>query len=767
MTTKCTLCDLSVGQKGIVDGLQIFCCYGCQAVYSILHTKNQLEGALESPLFQQAVQAGLISNPELLERMAQKKDVQNTQWERWHLEIGDMWCPSCAEVIRLVLLQEQGIRHCVIDYATDLAVIEFSPLHLSKETVAAKIRGLGYSTADLNEGKPVNRPLLLRFGIAAFCSLNIMMFSYPLYATYFWEGGGFGPLFAWLSLLFAVPVATYCAWPIYRRFWNSFRVGLFGMEALVVLGMLAACGLSMHELINGGTRVYFDSMSVIAVFMLLGKMIESKAKFSAKEMLLRLSRSVPKRGRKRWMDGTIQFVLVKEIALGDVLLAYAGERIVLDGIVIEGEGSCDESVMTGESTPIGKREGSKVLSGSILKNGNVAYKVVASADQSALQKIIEIVEGGLAYKAPYVRAADVIVRWFVPVIVCVAVLAGMFAWLAGVGHEEAWLRVVSVLLISCPCALGIAAPLAEAHLMSGLARSGAIVRNRGCLQVLGKETLYVFDKTGTVTEGKFRVLSGLDEVKNVELLKGLAEKSIHPVACAIAEAIEVKGKGFDKIEEVAGQGMRGFVDGREWRLGSAAFVGKSCKNDKTTVYFARDGHLLGEIVLGDQVREEIPDLIGDLRETLLLSGDRNEVVACVAKKCGFKTWKGECSPLEKRHIIEELRREGKIVCMVGDGINDAPALTAAHVGISVVNASDLSIQVSDVLLTTDKLDVLPELHRLTRKGRAIIGQNLFWAFFYNGIGVALACFGLLSPLFAAFAMVASSLMVVLNAQRVR
>ncbi len=785
----CRLCQLPLPPIPVVDQGNGFCCTGCHAVFNILSARQQLDRCQEHPLFQQALRSGLISNPALLETSIEKKETDGSSIDKLHFEVLDMWCPSCAEVIRLVLMQEKGVRRCVIDYATDLAMIEFTPRIIGRESLIAIVHSLGYKTASLEnrEKKEISFALYLRFIVAAFFSLNIMMFAYPLYATYFdAEEQGVGRLFAWLSFWAALPVLTYSAWPIARRAWTSLLVGLPGMELLVMIGVCSAFGLSFYELLQGGDRVYFDSMTVIITFVLLGKIIETKAKFSAQDSLFRLNRALPRRGRKRFESGECCFVSIKDLAVGDTIVAYAGERIILDGIVKEGHGMCDESLMTGEALPVFKEINASVLGGTILQSGWIAYQMTVTAEASALQLIVQMIERDIGGKSQYVRAADRIVRWFVPMIVAIAFAAGAAVWMMGLEdkglsvQQTAMIRMVSILLISCPCAIGIAAPLAESYLMQQLSACGVIVRNRGCLAFLGKESVFVFDKTGTVTEGRFALMRGCESLthQHMSILKALAMHSNHPIAQAISKEIMVEAAVLLNIEECIGAGMRGWHQGERYLLGSEGLlksqgilveVPSESIGIVSKVYFAEGARLLTQLELGDRIKPNAAEAISQLApaKTVLLSGDAYQVVDAVSKVCGFTDYKGICTPLMKKEYIEELRSRGEIVCMVGDGINDAPALTQAQVGISVVSATDMSIQVSDLLLTHDRLDIIHRLRQLAQKGRRIIQQNLFWAFFYNIFGIGLAVFGQLSPIFAAFAMTASSLIVLLNARRMR
>lgn len=790
---ECALCHSIVTkhQHRMEEEDSIFCCKGCQIVYQILKAQGALEGFQNHPVYRQALQAGLITNPDLHFAKDEEKKIPEEDFQKLHLSIQNMWCPSCAQVIHLILLREKGVRQCVVDYSTDLASIEFTPRLISKEKILRVIQQLGYQPNFLQDPrqKAISRSLMLRFIVATFFSLNVMMFAYPIYATYF-DGGdaeGYAKLFAWLSLIGSLPVLLYSAWPIWHRFYIGLKVGIWGMETLVCIGVAAATGLSIYELLRGSPYVYFDSVTVIIMFVLLGKMIESKAKFSAKDALVKLSLALPRKGRKRLETGEEAFVAIKQILPGDLLIVRMGEKIVLDGCVEEGAGACDESLMTGESLPVTKQKGSLVLAGTILQQGHLVIKVSSSLEETTLQRIIDMVSQEIEHKSKYVRATDQIVKWFVPIVFGLALLTGLVCFFGGIRDgaqtvlQTAIIRAVSVLLISCPCAIGIAVPLAESYLLNALAKLGILVRNRGCLAFLGKETLFVFDKTGTVTEGQFSVCAGLESLtfEEKKVLKGLVAQSMHPIAVALQMSLLCPASHFDKIEEIVGRGIQGDLGNEKYYLGSAAFFAhlkinvplQIAKNDSsilTTVYFARGERCLTAIVLGDQLRAGVKEFIRHLSpiKTLLVSGDAEAPVAKVAAVCQIAQWKSGYHPFQKKILIDDLRKEGEVIAMLGDGMNDAPALTAAHIGIAVVSASDISIQVSDLLLTTNSFQALSLLRKLAVKGRKIMKQNLFWAFFYNCVGLGIAAAGWLTPLFAAFAMVISSLIVLLNAQRI-
>ncbi len=757
LTTTCALCELAVGSTPVCDEELSFCCHGCHTVYQILKRAGKLEDVGESPLFQQAVKSGLISNPDLLEQLRNKPKPKELQ--RLTFEVGEMWCPSCAEIIRLYSLQQEGVFSCVVDYATDLASIEFDPQVVGRERLFSLIRGLGYEPCllDSKQGNQISRSLLLRFGVAAFCLLNIMMFSYPLYAGDRTVEGAL--LFAQLSGVAALPVVTYCLWPILKRFFASLQVGLFGMETLVVLGVGSAFGLSIHHLSMGSIDVYFDSMAAIVTLVLLGKMIEARAKFSARDTLTSLTRALPRRGRRG-----DEWVAVKDLAVGDLIRVCAGEKVVLDGVVVEGSGICDESLMTGEPLPHTKAPGDALLAGSLLVEGGLVFRVVREEKESTLSQIVGQVERGLDHKPAYIRAVDPLIRWIVPVLVLLA---------ASVGYVTGDpIRAITLLLISCPCAIGIAAPLAESLTMSAMAKTGAIIRNRGVLRLLGRETISVFDKTGTVTYGRFELLSEIPS--HHAILKALCNATNHPISQTIARSIQEEPEELDHIRIVLGKGMEGTKKGHRYYFGSADFLRTSGIAGEyneppgdTTVFFGKDHQLLFALTLADEVRPEAREAMEGLPHPVLLSGDSSTSVQKVAKEIGFSEWFWRHTPLEKQERVQRWREDGEVVLMVGDGVNDAPALSEAQIAISVLAATDLSIQVSDILLTTDDLRVLSRIRALAVKGQRIVTQNLFWAFSYNIIGVGLALCGQLRPLYAAVAMVLSSLAVIANALRIK
>jgi len=755
---QCALCASELSQNPYKDGENAFCCNGCLTVFRIV---GSIHNFREHPLFQEALQAGIIANPQLVEKI----DSQPSEKVKCHLHVEGMWCPSCAEAIRLILMRKDGMISCLVDYATDLAAIIFDPKAISKAQIIASINKMGYSASEFfaAEKSRVSRSLWLRFSVAVFCAMNIMMFSYPLYIAHFGIAtDGFELALGWFSFVLSLPLISYTAWPMWKR-WNvSLRSGSFGMETLVLIGILTAWVVSTYHLwLHKTSGLYFDSMAMLVTFVLLGKILEKKAKFSAKETLLRLTRCIPKKGCKRLTNGEYSYVPLKEIIPGDIIMARLGEKIVLDGMVCSGEALVDEAVMTGEARLVRKFCGSTVIGGSILKQGNLIIEVTKDQHKSLLGQILTLVEEDFSLKTTPQYIVDQIVRIFVPFVLCLSL------WM-GISYGP--LRALVILMIACPCSIGIAIPLAHSRLLYLFAQKGALVRNRSRLYRLAANPLFVFDKTGTLTEGKFQVLNGIEQLSQDQqaVLKGLATHSTHPICLAITEFIHAAAANVENVSEILGRGMVSSYKGKTYLLGSEKLMAEkevivtSSQLEETVVYFACDKTCLATLHLGDRLRERLPRVDG-----VILSGDTHSLVSHVAKKCHFKWGKGGLDPLEKREEIKTLKQQGQVVVMVGDGVNDAPAMAAADLSISVVSATDLAVEVSDILMTTEHLDALPTLCTLTAKCQAIIFQNLFWTFFYNGIGIILACMGLMNPFFAALAMACSSLCVTLNSLRLR
>ncbi len=765
----CLLCDQSIHSKSIESEKGVFCCHGCLAVFEILENQNALSGKLQNPLFLKALSSGVISNPELIA----KEQVEGAK--RWALEIKGMWCNGCAHLISLILSQCKGVLGSRVDYMTDFAAIDYDPMATSKEELKTALKKWGYQLSELDDPsrKSWERSHLLRMALAFFCALNVMMFAYPLYGTFFdADTEELAPILSYISFALTLPVVTYCAWPIYRRFYVGLKHGYLGMETLVVASVVSSMILSLYEMVNGTHAVYFDTVGMLIALLLLGKSIEQSTKFSAKEALLSLQFELPRKGRRVLGESKYEIIPLKEFAPGDLLQVFMGEKIPLDGIVIKGEGACDESTVTGEALPVAKGPGDCVVSGTILQAGSIQFRASSGKEHSAIAELSRMVQGELGEKDKTILKADRIAQAFTPLILAIGFAALPLLYLSGLSWIDIFVRILALFLIACPCAIGIAAPVVEARLVRCFSGLGAVVRNRALFSQLAKATLFLFDKTGTLTIGKPVVKLGINDLnaEQKSILKAICAQSIHPLAKAITAAIEIDPVDIDRVTEYPGKGIEAIHEDCLYSVGSLRWMSERgielpfTQGDATLVYFCKDKVCLCAIELEDTLRRGADELP---KPSVILSGDRTAAVRAIASKLAMETFQSEMSGQEKCAYVKEAKKRGETVVFVGDGINDTPALVAADVGISVLSSTDLAYHVSDLYLLSGNLGQLTLLQKISRKGEKLIAQNFFWAFFYNGIGIPLALTGWLSPLFATIAMALSSTIVLLNARRLR
>lgn len=778
MLESCTLCGLPA-KTALLDEERPFCCMGCLSVYEVLKAQHQLQACRDSPIFKQALASGLISNPKLLEELEKENTEPVMEKGRALFELSGLYCPSCAKVIEWVLRKERGVLEAHVDYYTDLAVVYFSLEKVSKQTLLEKIRALGYGaqTFGLEEQEGVLKNQNIGLALAIFSAMNIMMFSYPIYFEHFGlTTHGFGSLFAQLSFLMALPL-LYCFRPMLKACLQALRLRIFGMETLVSLGVLASFFLSTYNLYLGSEEVYFDSLSMIIVFVLLGKSTESKAKFSAKLAQKELASHLPKKGRKQTEAGLV-YVPIKEVAIDDELIVTLGEKLPLDGICLSKEVYLDCSHISGEAKPVKKREGEPLPGGAILRSAQLNLRVTSTLAESTLAQIIQWVESGLRARGEKPPFLDRLLQYFVPAIVVLASASCLLLYLQGAGLSASVIRAASILLISCPCAIGIAEPLAQSFLRASLAKTGALVRHRQALETLGEQSLILFDKTGTLTEGTFALQEGLNELSSREKarLKAMVARSLHPISRALFDALDqekgVEEETPDEFEVLVGAGLKARWGKDTYLLGSARFVGTaSSKEPLTQVYFKTAEAKIHPLKLGDQLQEGIKTMVQSLQKQgqnlAIVSGDEEGAVAEVAEGLGIKNYYANCSPIRKQQIIKDLQGKSEKILFVGDGINDAPAITVANWSFSPMKAADLCMNVSDFILTRPLSSCFLPIFDLCRRGQRVVKQNLFWAFFYNVLMIPLAVMGYLAPVMAALAMILSSAMVVTNSRRLQ
>ncbi len=797
----CKLCGLDSG-----DGE--FCCAGCRNVHAILLESGALTAGQDfrdTDLYRESLRLGLISTRA---RAAEPAIPPGAELREAVFHVEGMWCASCGWLIEHALGKLRGVAGCEMMFASDLLKLRYAPQYLPLERVRERVAALGYRASEYT-GEPGGRSdaerkdLLLRTGLAALFWMNAMMFSLVVYASYFVRITGAGRGIPFVLMALATPTVFYCAWPILRLARAGVRQGVLRMETLLAMGILAAYFYSVVAAFSGSLHVYFDTVCAIVTLVLAGKSIERAAKERSARAIALLYRLMPNKARLV-VDGRERFVSLEALKPGMRFLVKSGERIAADGIVREGRSHADESVLTGESRPVGKAPGDTVVCGSVNSGGPLEIEATRVGQESTLAHIVRTVERAAANRTRIEHAVDRVSRVFVPLVLALS-LATFAFWSWRVSAAEALAHAIAVLVIACPCALGIATPLALTAAVAAASRRGILVGDTRVLETIRGVDVVVLDKTGTATEGAFALLETVGDTSRMAEIAAVEARSEHPLAKAIVAAHAFRGAGtpgcdvgdhpgtrVPRSRDVAGtsarstdisihpgMGISGAVDGTRYFIGNSrlmetfgARVGHlaaASGDTGTVVYFGWEGAVRGAMAFGDRVRPDARELCASLSRrgirTLLLSGDAAAPTQAVAASIGAGEWEAEATPERKIETIRRLRQSGAVVMMIGDGVNDAPSLAEADLGIALGCGADIAIQAAPLVLMNNKLATVIDALDLSRRVFRVVRQNLFWAFAYNTVGVTLAFAGIVSPILAASAMVLSSLSVIGNSRR--
>ncbi len=713
---------------------------------------------------------------------------------RFHLVISGMTCAACAARVEKALRRVPGVLEASVNLALERAEVTAIEGLVEVADLIAAVERIGYSArpaeeegARREEAAPRRPPAMLL--LAILCSL-------PLVAQMIWRAAGIDVhLSPWLELALATPVQFLAGGRFYAGAWKALRAGSGNMDLLVAMGTSAAYLYSLALLLMQGSaaagQLYFEASAVIITLVMFGKWLEERAKRGASEAIRRLMSLRPETAHVV-RNGSEIDLPVGEVRVGDLLVLRPGERVPVDGEIVDGESEFDESLVTGESMPVARGPGEPVIAGALNGAGMVRIRATRVGRDTTLARIARLVEQAQAGKAPIQRLVDRVAAVFVPVVIAIAIVTFLGWLVAGGGLETALVAAVSVLVIACPCALGLATPTALVAGTGAAARAGILIRDIETLERAHHVDVVVFDKTGTLTEGRPEVVEVVAADGDAERLLALAataqSASEHPLGRAILEAAQARGLAVgsaERFRSVVGKGIEAVVEGRIVRIGRADFVAATAplpgplrqKAEEleaaatTVVWVATGERVVGLLALADRLRPDAAVAVRRLhrqgKRTVLLSGDHRRVAEEVANRLGIDEVRAPVAPEDKSREVERLRAAGHRVAMVGDGINDAPALAAADVGIAMGSGADVALETAGITLMRPRPVLVPAAFEIARLTHRKIWQNLFWAFIYNVTGIPLAAAGYLSPAIAGAAMALSSVSVVTNSLTLR
>jgi Cu2+-exporting ATPase len=804
---KCEHCLLEFSvEKAVYDEIdeakKVFCCSGCRGVYHLINSEGLSEfyDRREEEWFAGPPGEGSLDIAAIRESVRERGDESEID-----LIIDGIRCASCIWLIEKLLEKTEGVTYARVNYATHRARIRWRAEHTDIEKVLHRIQSAGYNpkpavgSAGEDQLKREQRDLLIRFGTAAFFSMQLMMYSVALYAGYF---QGMSPSFKFflhlVSLAVATPVFFYGGMPFIMGATRGLKTAHFNMDVLIVTGAGSAYFYSIYQIAAGG-EVYFDTSAMIITLILLGRYLEIRAKGRASEAITRLVSLSPKEARVVKNTDEYEMIPLSKVKEEDLIHIKPGERIPLDGFVIEGASEVDESMLTGESVPVDKKDGSEVFCGTQNLYGSFIFQVARTGDKTVLSHIIRTVEDAQARKAPVQALADRLVGYFVPVVLCLSMVTAIMWLLQDNLLTVAVMNAVSVLVIACPCALGLATPLAILVGTTDASNKGIMIKGGDIIERAKKIDTVALDKTGTLTEGRPRLSSyrgvGMSNEEALYFAASLERYSEHSIARSIVDSVSASALYMvDNFRAVPGKGVMGEVNGNAVQAGSRCFIEstemESNFNDplspdiekwiesqegsgSTLIYLSVNGNLSGLFAVSDSVRKEAEETVKALQasglDVILMTGDEKKAALHVGSKLNLKSDKvmARVSPIEKAEAVKGMQNRGRAVMMVGDGINDAPALVQSDVGIAMGRATDIALESADIVLMRSDLGLVHHALMLSKKTYRVIRQNLFWAFMYNIIALPLAVAGVLHPIIAALAMTLSSLSVVGNSLRLK
>jgi len=692
---------------------------------------------------------------------------------RLDLLVNGARCAGCIGKIEKAVQALPGVDGARLNLTTGKLAVELDRSAADPDRVVQAVEGLGYRACLFDPAEAVaaqdreGRELAVALGVAGFGAGNVMMFTVPAWAGLFGQelNGSTLTVMYWMAALVATPCALFAGQTFFRSAWASLRRGKANMDVPISIGVLLTLVVSFSETLLHGRHAYFDAAVTLLFLLLIGRYLDHRLRANARSAardLLALQSPVVMR-----LDGDVeQGVPVAEVRVGDRLSLSPGDRVPVDGTVESGVSELDNALITGETAVVTVAAGSALHAGALNLTGRLVMRATAVSEDSTLSAIARLMEAGAQSRSAYVRLADKAAALYVPIVHTAAALTFVGGWALGLGPREALLRAAAVLIVTCPCALGLAVPAVQVAASSRLFRKGVLVKSGAALERLAEVDHVVFDKTGVLTQGQPRLMDAPPHL--VALAAPLARASRHPLARALAASAGIGLVAHDCVE-TAGQGIEGMIDGRRARLGRAAFVGvASGGGSETELWFGFDSDVKVRFAFEDQPRADMAETVAELRRMGLgveiLSGDLAAPVQRIADSLGV-AWQAGLTPFDKSAAIDRLKAEGRKVLMVGDGLNDAAALARAHASMAPGAAVDVAQNAADLVFTGTELGAVTRAIRVARTARQRALENFAFSALYNLVAGPAAMFGLINPFIAALAMSGSSIVVLLNAIR--
>ncbi|VAX25782.1 Lead, cadmium, zinc and mercury transporting ATPase; Copper-translocating P-type ATPase [hydrothermal vent metagenome] len=804
----CGHCGLPLPSRPVlekIDGAQWrFCCDGCRRVCLALFEAglqgyydrtNQDDTRSPPPLLRES--PSLYDIKDLLDDISSGEGAGDRREATLLVEGLD--CAACVWLIERAMAATPGVLSAEVNLTHKRLRLCWDQQRAPLSTLLKRLYDVGYVAVPYTAGvaeeaaRRAGRAALYRLGYAGFATMNLMWLSVALWTGA--DSGSFALFFRMSEMALAAPVLFYCAWPFLRGAVTGIRAGALTMDLPVALGASSVFGYSAYITLapNAVGEVYFDTMSAFIFVLLAGRYIEMSARTRSVDITRRLLELQPRSARRINESGDEEVVSVKTIGVGDRVTIRPGERIPVDGIIHKGSGAIDESMITGESVPVDRGIGDRVVAGSLNDSGAYTIEVTARADETFLRHMANRIEKAQSSRARAQSYADAIVPWFVGATILLA--GATFIYWFPEDPETALMYATAVLVVTCPCALGLATPLAVAYAVGLGSRQGIVVKQGAALEELSRVTDVVFDKTGSLTQGEYRlqsmaVASGFSEERLLQLVASVEAMSEHTLGRAVVQTAKERGVpllSINNFTQHKGEGVTGAIGGSDITAGRRSFISRmgaavpdnltsfaddAAKRGLTTLFVAKGSVCCGVMAFGDRLRDEAGSVVARLQSedisVSIFTGDREAVtLAITAPLPQPLVIRTQLRPGGKEKEITALKKEGKIVAMVGDGVNDALALSTAHVGVALASGSDLAMAAAEVVIMGGDLRRIPDAISLGRGMMSRIRQNLLISISYNVIMVPLAMAGFVTPVVAALAMPLSSIAVVLNASRIR